>query len=351
MHHQTILASLAFLTASLAAQSPLFLPAEYERAWGRGSTSLLGANASRTQLIYAAPFAPGTTVSGIRLRCTASTINRAAFTADVEIRCSSGPNPPSTASTTFANNVGSDELVVLPQQTMNIPAMPANRGTGAMAEFLFQTPFVYGLNANTNLVVEIKVFSRSAGASWSTDRAFAATNGRAATHGIGCGTGTISSTSTGGTYVAGSTVNVTLANAPANTIALLIPSTDQKELAPGVALPFDLSLIGMAPGCDLLVNPAIGLFAFLADGAGAATAPIPIPAGFGQAGLAFQWLYLVVPTATNPLGLEATASRAVWIGPEVCVPSYRYVWDLSSATIATGNATTDSIPVAELIIQ
>lgn len=351
MNRTTIVSSLLLLSSYAAAQSSLFLPAEYERAWGRGSTSLLGQNASRTQLVYAAPFAPGTTVLGVRFRSTASTVDRAAFTADVEVRCSSGPNPPGALSTTFTANVGSDELIVFPQQQINVPAMPANRGTGAMVEILFTTPFVYGLNSNTNLVVEVKVFSRSAGANWSTDRAFASTTGRAANAGIGCGAATINSTSTGGTYVAGSTVNITLAGAPANTIALLAPTLDQKEFAPGVQLPFDLSLLGTAPGCALLVNPNIGLFPYLADAAGAATAAIAIPATFGRAGLGFQWLYLVNPTAANPLGIETTASRAVWIGPEVCTPLYQYMWDLTSATIATGNATTNSIPVAELIIQ
>lgn len=346
----TSLAILALATVA-AAQTPLFLPAEYDRAWGRGSTSLLGGSSTRTQLVYANPFPAGTTVLGIRFRAAPTTVDRAAFTADMELRCSSSTATPGALNTTFATNIGNDELTVLPQQTVNIPAMPANRGTGALAEVMFTTPFVYGLNGNTNLVVDIKVFARSTGATWSTDRAFASVNGRAANAGIGCGTATISSSSAGGTYVAGSTVTVTLAGAPANTIALLVPSTDQKEFAPGVPLPFDLSLVGMAPGCALLVNPSIGLFAYPADAAGAATASIPIPSSYNKAGLAFQWLYLTVPTVSNPLGLEATASRAVWIGPETCVPNYQYVWNLSSVSGATGTATTDSIPVAELIIQ
>ena len=58
---------------------------------------------------------------------------------------------------------------------------------------------------------------------------FGGTNGRAATYGQGCGTGTISSSSANGTYVAGSTLSITLGNAPANTFALLVPSVDMKE--------------------------------------------------------------------------------------------------------------------------
>ncbi len=339
------------LAAHVVAQTSLFLPPEYERAWGRGSTALLGGNATRTQLVYAAPFAPGTVVTGIRFRPTTSNLDRAAFTASIQISCSSGPNVPGTLSTTFALNHGNDLAVVLPQQTVNIPAMPANRGTGIMATIPFATPFVYGLNGNTNLVVEVQVFSRSAGASWSTDRAFASTNGRVANHGIGCGAGTIGGTTTAASYVAGGTFNVTLANAPANAPALLAPSFDQKELLPGVLLAFNLGQFGLAPNCDALVAGELGTIGFTADALGAVSVPVPIPATASQFGIGFQWLYLVPPTAINPLGVEITAARSAWVGPEVCTPFYQYVWDLSSATVATGNATTNSIPVAELILQ
>lgn len=341
----------AIATATAGAQTSVFFPPEYERAWGRSSTALLGGNVTRTQLVYAQPFAAGTTVLGIAFRCAPSTVDRAAFTADMEIRCSSSASVPGSLSTTWASNVGNDEVVVLPPQTVNIPAMPANRGTGLLAPVTFQTPFVFGLNGNTNLVVEVIITARSAGASWSTDRAFAATNGRAINAGIGCGAATINSTSTGGTYIAGSTVDVTLAGAPASTIALLVPTLDQKEFAPGVPLPFPLALIGAAPGCDLLVNPEVGGFAFVTDGSGAANMSIPIPGTFLRAGLGAQWVYFVPPTVTNPFGLETTANRSIWIGPEVCVPNYQYVWHLNSTTAAAQSATTDSIPVVELLIQ
>ncbi|MEO6593133.1 MAG: hypothetical protein ABIP94_00100 [Planctomycetota bacterium] len=351
MHPRLLTVSALLLTSMATAQTTsVVFPPEYERAWGRGSTSMLGSNLTRTQLVFTAPFAAGTTILGVGFRPTAATVDRAAFTADIEIRCSSTTAAPGSLSTTWASNIGSDEALVLPQQTVNIPAMPANRGTGQWAEVPFQTPFVFGTNSNTNLCVEVFVFSRSAGASWSTDRAFAATTGRAANAGIGCGTAVVGSTSTGGTYLAGSTVNFTLTGAPANTLALLVPSTDMKQFAPGVPLPFPLALVGAGIGCDLLVNPEIGLFTYLVDPAGAAMAPIPIPLSYSQNGLAAQWLYLVPPSPSNTLGIETTANRAVWIGPEVCVPNYQYAWNLSSHTAAP-NVTTDSMPIVELLIQ
>lgn len=342
----------AALAGTAAAQTSLFLPPQFERHWGRTSTALLAGNTTRTQMIYSQPFAAGTTILGIRLRCAASTIDRAAFTADMEIACSSTTAVPGAMSNTWTANVGSDEVIVLPQQTVNIPAMPANRGTGQMAEILFPTPFTFGLNGSPNLLIDLKVLARSAGASWSTDRVFAGTNGRATTFGIGCGTATINTTSTNGTYVAGSTVTVTLAGGPANGIAALVPTLDLKEFVPGFQLPFGLSLLGSAPGCDLLVGNDIGPLPVFTDAAGAASASLTIPATFTSAGLGFQWLTLVPPTVANPLGIETTAARAIWIGPEISLPTYQYIWNLSSASSATATSTTtDSIPVAELILQ
>jgi hypothetical protein len=338
------------LTAGAIAQRAVVRPADYDLAWGRGSTSALGSNSSRTQMVFAQPFATGTPVFGIGMRPTAGTVDRAAFTADIEIQLSSTPNVPGALSATFANNIGSDMVVALPRQTVNIQAMPANRSTGEFARFVFPQPFVFGTNNNTNLVVDLFVYGRSTGASWSTDRAFAATSGRVANAGIGCGAATISSTSAGGTYVAGSTLSVTLAAAPASTLALLLPSFDMKEFTPGVPLPFDLGLIGAAAGCNLLLRPMTSPLPLFTDAAGAASVSATVPMGLSQIGVGWQWLYLVPTSPANPLGLETTANRSMWIGPEVVVPNAQYVWDLSNVNAVTGNATTDSVPIVLFLI-
>jgi hypothetical protein len=287
------LLALAALTASAPAQyTSRVLPADYDLAWGRGSSSVLGSNSTRTQMIFAQPFAPGTVVFGIGLRPTYSTVDRPAFTAEVEVRISSTAAVPGALSTTFANNVGSDETVALPRQMVAIPAMRANRGTGAFAQLLFPTPFVFGLNSNPNVNVEVLVYSRSTGASWSTDRGFAVTTGRAVVAGIGCGAATIAATSANGTYVGGATITVTLAGA---------------------------------------------------------THSFLVPAGFGQIGLGWQWGHLVPPTAVNPRGVEVTANLMTRLGPEIIVPHAQYVWDLTSASATTGNAATDSVPVVQFL--
>lgn len=334
------------LLSSLAcAQTTLVLPSEYAPAWGRTSTSALGGSSSRTQFIFANPFQIGTVVTGFGLRAAATTVDRAAFTADIEIRVSSTAAVPGALSSTWANNIGNDEVIVLPRQIVNIPAMPANRGTGFFADIPFQVPFTFGLNSNTNICVDLLVYGRSAGAAWGTDRAFASASGRALNAGAGCGTATITSVSTGGTYVGGASVAVSLANAPATSLALLVPTFDLAQFVPGVPLPYPLQPFGTAAGCDLMVNPSLGSIAFVTDGAGAASSSLTLPVGLGQLGIGFQWIYNVPSSLSNPLGFETTGVRSIWVGPEVVTPNAQYVWDLSNVNNATGNATTNSVPV------
>ncbi|MCB9882580.1 MAG: hypothetical protein H6834_12390 [Planctomycetes bacterium] len=337
------------LTLPSFAQSSLVLPREYERAWGRGSSSALGGNSTRTQVVFANPFPSGTTVLGFGLRGTGATTDKAAFQADIEIQVSSTTAVPGSLDTTFANNIGNDVVTVLPQQMVTIPAMLANRPTSDFARITFQTPFVFGMNGASNILVDLFVYGRSAGASWSTDRAFASGNGRATTVGTGCGSATVSSTSAGGTYVAGATMTVTLAGAPPMTPAILFPSVDMSELLPGFPLPWSLTALGAGVGCDVLVNATLPSVPLTTDVGGGASVAFPIPFSVARVGTGSQWLYLDAPTVANPLGLFTTANRAVWIGPEVVVPDAQYVWDLSNVNATTGNATTDSVPVVEFI--
>lgn len=345
------LATTVLSFGSITAQTSLVLPAEYDLGWGRGSSAALGGNSTRTQMIFAQPFAAGRVVTAIGLRPTAGTVDRASFTADIEIRMSSTLATPGALSTSFAANTGSDEVIVLPRQTVTIPAMPANRSTGFFATIPFTTPFVFGLNGATNINVDLLVYGRSTGASWSTDRAFASASGRVANAGIGCGSATINSTSTGGTYVGGATVGVTLAGAPANVFALLYPSFDLKEAAPGVPLPVDLGNFGGQVGCALLVNPNFASNGFLTDAVGAASTSVTIPATLGRFGVGWQWIYAANQAPSSPADFRTTANRSMWIGPEVVVPNAQYVWDLSNVNNATGNATTDSVPIVQFVLQ
>lgn len=351
MHHRNTFALLAALSlgSTVLAQTTMVLPSEYDLAWGRSSSAGLGGNSTRTQMIFASPFAPGTVITGIGMRPTTSTTDEASFTATVEIRLSSTSVVPGTMTSTWGNNIGNDELIVLPQQTVTIPAMPANRGTGAFADITFTTPFTFGLNGNPNLCVDVLVYGRSTGAVWSTDRAFAGTNGRAATYGIGCNNGTVSSTSTNGSYVDGSTINFTVASGPASTLMLLVLSVNEKEVAPGVPAPLPLSLVGAAPGCDLMLPPDI-LQVAVTDGAGACASPITIN-GYSRFGFGGQWIALVPPTITNPAGYETLRTRAIWIGPEVVAPAAQYIYHLTNVNGATAQSTTvDSVPIVKFTL-
>lgn len=338
----------------LAAQSNLVLPQSLEDCWGQSSTSLLGQDSTRTQLIFARPFAANTPIRGVGFRRAASTTDSPAFTVDIEIRVSSTNATPGALSPTFANNTGTDEVVALPRQMVTVPAMPANRPTSQFAEFVFPTPFVFGTNGAPNLNVDVLVYGRSANASWTTDRIFGGASGREQLAGTGCGTATIDANSTtngaGDSYVSGETVTLDLVGATPNSNAVLFPSLDMSEFAPGLPLPFDLSLFGAGAGCDLLLQPTFGGFGFPTDGAGNATFSIPVPATAAEVGIGWQWAYSVPPSASNPLGLEVTALETTFIGPRVAVPNLQYVWDLFDVNSATGTATTDSCPVTLILL-
>ncbi|MBL8751084.1 MAG: hypothetical protein JNK78_18135 [Planctomycetes bacterium] len=333
----------ALFAAPVLCQTTWILPAEYEFAWGRTSGTMLGGNSTRTQTVFASPFVPGTVITGMSIRPAVSTLDANAFTATVEIRLSSTTAVPGSLSSTWANNVGNDEVVVLPQQSVSVPAMSANRGTGVFLDFTFNTPFVFGLNGNPNLCVDFLVYGRSAGASWSTDRAFAATNGRATNWGYGCSPGLVTTTSTGGTYVNGSTVNFNVAGGLPNTLLLLVLSPNEKEVAPGVPGPFPLDLIGAAPGCNLLI-PLDILLATISDGSGGATLPLTIT-GLSQFGFGAQWIALVPPTPTNPAGIETLRGHHVWIGPEVVQPNGQAIYDLFNVAATTATTSVNAMPV------
>lgn len=341
--------TLLTLGASAHAQRSIVLPAAFERGFGRSSTSALGGSSTRTQLVFASPFALNTVVLGVGLRCNGGTADRAAFSADLEVRASSTANAPGALSSTFTANVGSDEVVVLPRQMVSVQAMPANRAPATFALMPFATPFVYGTNANPNINIDLLVYGRSTGASWSTDRCFASTSGVAGTVGQGCGTATIGSTSTNGSYVAGSTVNLSLSGATPNALAWLLPSVDMNELIPGFRLPFDLAAIGAGVGCDLMVSPLLNV-PIAVDGAGAASLSIPL-GRVARLATAWQWLYQVAPSGTNPLGIATSAVRRIFVGPEECTPIGQYVWDLSNVNATTGTSTTDAVPIVEFIVQ
>jgi hypothetical protein len=84
---------------------------------------------------------------------------------------------------------------------------------------------------------------------------------------------------------------------------------------------------------------------------GVANATVPIPAWFGRAGLGFQWAYLVPPTAANPLGLELTNVRSVWVGPEVCEPVVAQLQALGYPFPSEGLANTGSAPILQITTQ
>jgi hypothetical protein len=77
---------------------------------------------------------------------------------------------------------------------------------------------------------------------------------------------------------------------------------------------------------------------------------VPIAATAQPIGTGWQWAYLITPSMTNPIGVATTAARRILYGPEVCTGIGQYVWDLSNVNSATGNNSTDSVPICEFIL-
>ncbi|MEM7199238.1 MAG: sulfatase-like hydrolase/transferase [Planctomycetota bacterium] len=117
-----------------------------------------------------------------------------------------------------------------------------------------------------------------------------------------------------GTPTIGQAYTVTLGGAPPTTAAAMVLglSTDAWDAVP---LPLPLSLIGSAPGCDLVVSPDAALPLFT-DRIGAATFVIPLPRSLELVGQRVYHTWLVAdPLApANPLGVTAANGTAVLIG-------------------------------------
>jgi hypothetical protein len=213
-----------------------------------------------------------------------------------------------TLSTTFDTNLAAGAVT-----TMDVPAFVWPVTINTWMDVDLQTPFVY--NGVDNLVVEFLVTARVTGASMRRD----ATNQRVylgnytgqltgtdggltafkmrvitgdastGTFGRGCvGSNALTPTvNFTGTAQLGQTLNHNLANALPN--ALCVGVFGFTSAPP---FPIDLTIIGL-PGCKAYIDGVVTLGA-VADGAGAATIGIAIPASPGLVGavLYSQWAAL-----------------------------------------------------------
>lgn len=126
------------------------------------------------------------------------------------------------------------------------------------------------------------------------------------TYGAGCaGTNTLTPAIGGTAFpMLGSTFSITLANAKANSQALLFLGDSNTSFA-GIPLPFALGPIGMN-GCTLLCSD-FGLNLTSATSAtGTASLGLPVPLNLALAGAQFYSQWFPIDPGANPLGIVAS---------------------------------------------
>jgi hypothetical protein len=315
--------------AAATAQTNNVFPPRYAPIWagnnGTGTGVSSTSSTSRSQYLMNAPIPVGQVLLGIGFRPFGDDAPTAAFSIDVQASAMSTAVAAGGLSTSYAANVTSDATLVVPRQMINVPAYPANRSPADFINIPFQSPWPFG-TVGPNLIIDFERFSSSnSTAGYRADRCFAATTGEAVPFGVGCGSATIGSSSTG-SYMPGSTVTITLTGGAAMQPAFLAIGNNCVNFL-GIPMPVDLGpLLGLV-GCELLVAPLV-FSSTMTDGAGAASQAFPLPANAAPGGIAFQWLH-VDPAAGNPLSLRLSGGRLVNIGPRTC-PEGQYLWNFGT---------------------
>jgi len=117
-----------------------------------------------------------------------------------------------------------------------------------------------------------------------------------------------------GTPRLGQTYHAALGNAPVGSAAWHLIGFSASDWN-GLALPFDMSLIGSGSGCEILVAGQQAIAA-TTNGTGAASVAVSVPLRNELVGLAVlhQWIAADPAAPGNPLGLIATSAAASVVG-------------------------------------
>ncbi|MBL8730092.1 MAG: hypothetical protein JNM25_16840 [Planctomycetes bacterium] len=348
MLHRVLPAVFLFV-ASLAGQSPLTLPASHAATEGTSSTNVPFGRSTpvRVQCAYDAMlFAGPATITQIAFRLEGGT---AALqkTVDCEIRMSTMARTLVGMDPTFALNRGGDELVVLPQQLLTLPAQAATGTPSAfLAPIALTTPFAYD-PANGALMVEIVVFGQPPGA-YSLDVTYACDSPDI---GLGANVCTQSNglplllQSASSQVMWGRPWIARATNAVPGAIVVLAVGTIDSGPWDGMVLPQALDAIG-APGCVLGIDVAASTYtAALGDGSAQFAFTLAnSPTVLGD------WIRFQVATldpTANALGIVTSQAKKV----QICgwEPVAR-VW-ASGAGATAGVKEIGLAPVLQLTVQ
>jgi hypothetical protein len=155
----------ALLTLAGHAPAQTVSPADRATLEGCSFTHFpLGRASARMQTLHA-DLPGGTVIQGHAYRRDAAGVRGQVdgFACDLEVTLSVSPNLPTQASTTFANNVGPNPVVVLPRTVLNFPATQRpNLDPSPSFDLMvpYTTPFVMPPQGGT-LCVDVRVFGNS----------------------------------------------------------------------------------------------------------------------------------------------------------------------------------------------
>ena len=235
---------------------------------------------------------------------------------EIELRLSSSPNSIFNASTTFATNRGTNEVVAFTKKLINTPAFTAADPQPFSIVYKLDLPFTY-LTASGNLLIEYVMTVAVAG-SLSQDTEFSRP---ARVTAVGTPCSTSSQSVTGGTSTAAtSTLAFNLIGGPPSGVAAHVLGF--QKLPQPVPLPFG--------GCQLYINPFL-VVGVATDPQGAARATYPIPLGTRSVAGPVVYGQWVGITATQ---WDATFAQEVVIGGYL--PHGR-IYDLNGTSNATGS--------------
>lgn len=160
--HRSVLLTLSACSALAAQTSQTVSPLDRATLEGSSFTHLpIGRASARLQTLHA-DIPGGTVLSGHGYRRDATQVRGLVdgFTCELQVTLSIAPNQPMQASPTFANNVGTNPVVVLPRQFITFPATnrPAvDPATTFELAIPYQVPFTMPAGGGV-LCVDIEVF-------------------------------------------------------------------------------------------------------------------------------------------------------------------------------------------------
>jgi len=301
----------------------------------------------RVQCIYDSLLFSGPgQISAIAVRLDGGAV-AASKSVDCEIRLSTGAQSLVDTSAVFSANRGSDELVVLPRQIVQLPGHSVGATPSPfLAAIAFAAPFAYD-PALGPLLVEIVVHGQPPG-SYALDATYVCGSPEflvgpaACTPAVGlplrCETATTQ-------VLWGRPWLARVLDASPGALVTMVLGTRDTGVWNGFVLPQDLANLG-APGCFLSIDMAAPFFR-TALGDGTATFTFAIPNQPSAIGTWFYYQAGAVAPGANALGVITSQAKRV----QVCgfEPVAR-VWSSGISSLA-GVREIGTAPVVEIVMQ